>query len=301
MALRDGLARRRAQLDDARARVPGVEHAVRFQSRSAGVGASLLACAIAYRLFLWMLPMSLVLVSLAAIVGGRDGRAAADVAGEMGLSAYVTGEVATQAHPSRWFGLAVGLVATVPASVGAGKTLRAVHQIVWDVPVDAREKRNSLAVGAGFLGFGLALIATAGLAAFVRARSTDAGIAATVAASFLFGALWFVVSAHLPHRDAPTSALLPGAVLVVAAILVLHLVTTYYLLNKLESASELYGALGGAASVLLWLYFLGHIVVGSAIVNASLWERDRVTSPGAGHLRNHPGSGDSHDGPRAEL
>ena len=39
--------------------------------------------------------------------------------------------------------------------------------------------------------------------------------------------------------------------------------------------SELYGALGAAASVLLWLYLIGRLVVGSAVLNATLWERNR--------------------------
>jgi uncharacterized BrkB/YihY/UPF0761 family membrane protein len=34
-----------------------------------------------------------------------------------------------------------------------------------------------------------------------------------------------------------------------------------------------YGALGIAAALLLAFFFLGRLIVGSAVVNATLWER----------------------------
>jgi uncharacterized BrkB/YihY/UPF0761 family membrane protein len=52
-----------------------------------------------------------------------------------------------------------------------------------------------------------------------------------------------------------------------------HLFTTIYLVGKLQDSSELYGTLGAAAAVLLWLYLLGYAMVGSAILNATLWFR----------------------------
>jgi uncharacterized BrkB/YihY/UPF0761 family membrane protein len=45
---------------------------------------------------------------------------------------------------------------------------------------------------------------------------------------------------------------------------------------RIESASELYGALGAASAVLLWLYLIGRLVVASAVLNATLWERRRL-------------------------
>jgi uncharacterized BrkB/YihY/UPF0761 family membrane protein len=80
----------------------------------------------------------------------------------------------------------------------------------------------------------------------------------------------------LPHaRDAGWRDLLPGALLLAAGAQVLHLVTVFYLAGRIESASELYGALGSASAVLLWLYLIGRLVVGSAVLNATLWERRR--------------------------
>src|SRR5262245_35378013 len=126
MKLRAGIDGARAHLDSAAERVPAVEHALRFRTRSTGVGSNLLACAIAYRLFIWMLPTALVLSSLASF--GRA-RASGRIAEDLGLSAYVANQVADQAHPSRWLALVVGLLAMASASIGAVKTMRVVHQL----------------------------------------------------------------------------------------------------------------------------------------------------------------------------
>jgi membrane protein len=55
----------------------------------------------------------------------------------------------------------------------------------------------------------------------------------------------------------------------------------YYLARRVASASELYGSLGVAAAILVWLYLIGRLVVAAAMLNATrppcsrcrLWER----------------------------
>jgi uncharacterized BrkB/YihY/UPF0761 family membrane protein len=161
---------------------------------------------------------------------------------------------------------------------------------------------GSLRIGGGFLALALVVIVTAAAAAYVRALSPSTGVLATVSSGVAFGALWFLVSLRLPHGDAPPTALVPGAILAAVAVEVLHLVTVYYLAGKVESSSQLYGALGAAAGVLLWLYLLGQVVVSSAVLNAYLWNARRgATPPAEGGRANHPAPGDSHDGRDAEL
>ena len=46
-----------------------------------------------------------------------------------------------------------------------------------------------------------------------------------------------------------------------------------YLAPKLGRSSELYGALGAATVILLWLYLEARLFVGAAFLNACLWER----------------------------
>ena len=84
---------------------------------------------------------------------------------------------------------------------------------------------------------------------------------------------WWLASWLLPHGDAPPVALVPGALLFAIAVQVMHLVTVLYLSRKLSSASELYGDLGGAATLLLWLYLISRLMVAAAMLNAAMWVR----------------------------
>ena len=116
-------------------------------------------------------------------------------------------------------------------------------------------------------------------AAWLRDQSQGPGVVVSLAVVAIYGALWLVASLRLPHADCPWTALVPGAVLFSAGAQVLHLVTVYYLTDKLHSSSELYGALGAAAAVLLWLFLIGRLIVASALLNATLWERSRPREP----------------------
>lgn len=56
--------------------------------------------------------------------------------------------------------------------------------------------------------------------------------------------------------------------------------STYVLMPYLTRKSEIYGAFGIAAALLLWLYVFGRLIVASAIVNSALWERRLRGEPG---------------------
>jgi uncharacterized BrkB/YihY/UPF0761 family membrane protein len=70
----------------------------------------------------------------------------------------------------------------------------------------------------------------------------------------------------------PWTAFLPGAVLIGAGVEALHLFTVYFLEGKLADSSQLYGALGLAATVLFYLFLIGRGVVWAAELNAIVWE-----------------------------
>jgi uncharacterized membrane protein len=92
-------------------------------------------------------------------------------------------------------------------------------------------------------------------------------------------AAWVLVAA-LPHSaEAGAVELLPGALLIGLGTQGLHLVTALYLGEKLTSSSELYGALGGAATILLWAYFAARILVAGSTLNRT-WLDYRLRRPG---------------------
>jgi uncharacterized BrkB/YihY/UPF0761 family membrane protein len=59
----------------------------------------------------------------------------------------------------------------------------------------------------------------------------------------------------------------------------IHLAVVLYLAPKLGRSSELYGALGAATVILLWLYLVARLLVAAAFLNAALWgSRNAATS-----------------------
>jgi len=87
-----------------------------------------------------------------------------------------------------------------------------------------------------------------------------------------------VCSSDLPHRTAPWTALVPGAVLYGAGTEVLHGVIAYVITPWALAKQGTYGALGLAAALLVCLFLISRLVVASAVVNATLWERGRRSS-----------------------
>ena len=86
-------------------------------------------------------------------------------------------------------------------------------------------------------------------------------------------ALWWWISQKLPHAPAPARAFIPGAVLIAIGAIVLQLLTTYWIGHLVARKTNTYGAVGVALAVLLWVYILGRIMVGSAGLNAALYYR----------------------------
>jgi uncharacterized BrkB/YihY/UPF0761 family membrane protein len=74
----------------------------------------------------------------------------------------------------------------------------------------------------------------------------------------------------------PWYALLPGAALLAVGLELLALLGTYFIAPRIESSQRAYGALGIAATLLFGLYVIARLVVASAILNATVWERRPV-------------------------
>jgi membrane protein len=171
-----------------------------------------------------------------------------------------------------WALIPVALWATYTAGVGTVKVLRAIHALAWRQQVP-KLRRGWLAATASF-GFSVVLVGLVAASQTLRERSEGAGIGFVVAEVAIFVALWWGASRALPHDPgAGWLALLPGAVLVGLGAWGLHVVSVYYLARRVASASELYGSLGVAAAILVWLYLIGRLVVAAAMLNATLWER----------------------------
>jgi len=240
--------------------------------RDASIGGSVLAAALAYRIFIWLLPLALVLV-----LGLGWATNSTSTLREAGLGGYVTGSVAAAAeNVSGWArvtGLVVGCVVLVYETLVLLRALRAVTAIAWHLPV--RRPRNPARDSAVFFVGILAFAATSSGGSAIRARlefpvELLAWIGAFAGLSGLFLALsWWL----LPHAAERWTELTPGAVLVGAAVLLIGLFNWLVLFPWLSQKEETYGVLGVAAGLLFGFFLIGRSVELAASLNAVLAER----------------------------
>ena len=110
------------------------------------------------------------------------------------------------------------------------------------------------------------------------------GIVVTLVMFALYALLgWFVLRVLPRPRGTSAVDLLPGALLIGVGVQVLHLISAFYLVNRISSSSQLYGALGAAATLLLWGYLLARVLIGASTLNHTLFRyRDVARLPSGG-------------------
>jgi uncharacterized BrkB/YihY/UPF0761 family membrane protein len=171
------------------------------------------------------------------------------------------------------------LFALTVASLSSVWAVRAVHALAWGLPVERFPR--ALVAALGFIGSTVLFIGFWVLSAWARSTLGPAGIFVTLSLLFGFFVLWVVVSMTLPHPPGlPWRAFVPGAALMAVGMEGIHLVTVLYLEGKASKVSAVYGSLGMSLVILLWLYFLGRLIVASAFLNAAAWGR-RSRAPGS--------------------
>ena len=282
----DGLLEHgRVLIDETRATVPPVDIGFAAVERDGHIGGFLLAGAIAFRLFVFLLPTYLLALVVAGAVFAVDPTKTDDVASSAGMSDYLAdtiGDAASTSHKSLWLLIPLTLYAMASTARSVDKAIAAAHARAWGIDLP---KRKPHWVILGMIGFAVAVLGTLRLITAIR-HGVFVPFAMALGA-LLYAVLWLGASRALPRRpDTPWSALVPGAVLVGAGTQGLYLFNVLYLNHKIQSASAAYGALGVAASALLWLYLLGRLMVAAPVLNATLWQRrtgepDAATDPAA--------------------
>jgi uncharacterized BrkB/YihY/UPF0761 family membrane protein len=236
---------------------------------------SLLAGGIAFRVFLWLLPASLFIAGAVGLIRPAGLAEPDHVARRLGLGASVAA-IVRQATKDSQQGtgalLAIGIGLMLYMSMSLVRALRIAHVLAWE---EAPRRRSHLLRDGALLS--LALLTMLGVEAGISYLRERIGVGASLPLALLpiviGGGIWVSVSLLLPHGQAPWRALVPGAVLFALGTALLHLATIYYFAPKLTRAPALYGSLGTAATLLAWLFVGARIVVASAFLNATLWNR----------------------------
>jgi len=261
-----------ARLEPARRRIPLLDAGVEVVERDAEIGGGILAGALAYRLFIFFLPFAFMLVAVLGLVADATGSTPREISRDVGLVGLVTNEVASTAdgHYSVWVFLASLLVLAYATRV-LYRSVAIVHALAWERSAAAAKTQWR-----PFRLFGLALMVELTLAILlgaVRGHSLVDDALALAGFVVLTTANWLCISMLLPHSDAHWTDLIPGAVVFGVGLLVVNTFNLYILGRLQQQRTSTYGTLGAAAAVLLSLLLIGRLIVGSAVVNATLFQR----------------------------
>jgi uncharacterized BrkB/YihY/UPF0761 family membrane protein len=244
------------------------------------VGGGILAGAVAFRLFLFLVPLVFVVVvvfGLASDTSGESSRSLAQSAGAAGLLARAFGSVSRGGIWGHLTAFALGSFAVFLTSRAALKVLRLASGLTWRVPTKKLEQPTKAAGIFVLVIIGALLLVQ--LVGALRDVSFGLGLVATMLFVLIPAALWGYFSLHaFPHPDGiGWKAVLPGSLLVGVGIQMLHLFTIYWIARQVDSKSETYGAIGIALALLFWSYLMGRILVAGMVLNASLWYRTHST------------------------
>jgi uncharacterized BrkB/YihY/UPF0761 family membrane protein len=271
----DRLQSAREDIERRRPRSRSIDAVFRAFEHDVAAGGGVLAGAVAFRVFLFLVPYSFVMViglGFGADAQHRDPGDLARAAGIGGLAAKAMASVGELSTNQRIISLAVATFALFLATRALLKVVRIVHALIWGTRAGKFDKPTRAALVLVLL-VTVALV-MAVLIADLRDESLLLGIIGTALYIAVPSGLWLFVSWHMPHpADVPWTALIPGAVVFGVGIEVLHIVTIYWISHEVDSKTSTYGALGFALALLLWAYLLGRLVTTATVVNESLWTR----------------------------
>jgi membrane protein len=261
----------RAEVERQRHR--SVDAAFEMAERDSEVGGGMIAGALAYRLFIWLLPLALVAVAGLGLAADASSESPEEAGKSLGMEGLISNSISSAANsPNRWYALLIGIPVLIWASRSVLRALIVSHRLIW---TDVRSAAPKPKLGATLrllvllLCFGL----VSACASAIRAWSTGAGVLATLVALAFYAGLWLLVSLRLPHREAEWTALIPGSVLFGLGTLLFQVAIAYVITPWALAKQGTYGALGVAAALLVGLFLISRLVVASAVVNATLWER----------------------------
>ncbi len=267
------------RLEAERAKRVSVRLAFDLYERDRAFAGGLLAGGIAFRLFLWFLPFALLMIVLIGSLADGLDRPASELAQDSGLSVALAGlvdqAVGESARGRVYLGF-LGAVLLIWSGIAVARSLRLVSRLAWGLASVRPMKavKASLAVAGIMLG----VLGVQWVNNRLQGGPLAADAVAFIVAILALVALMTWLLSALPRPpDVPWTAMIPGAILMTAGLVILRLLTIVYFAGRLESADDLYGGLGLAAVFLAWLYIIGRTLVASISLNPTLWRAHRTS------------------------
>jgi uncharacterized BrkB/YihY/UPF0761 family membrane protein len=266
----------RERLERARPHSPLIDAGFRAFERDVVTGGVVLSGAVAFRVFLFVVPYVFVVVVGAGVAADASGRDPGDLARSAGIGGLVAKAVTGAADLSgfaRVTALVVALFALFLGTRALLKVLWIVNGLIWGVSSPKLKKLGKPVLA--LIVLTTAAFAVAALLDNIRQQSFLLGLLGILVATSIPFAIALAANIYLPRQPTKWPDLVPGSLFFALGVLVLHLVTVYWIAHEVESKTDTYGAIGAALAILLWAYLLGRLITASAVINASLWQRRR--------------------------
>ncbi|MGZ4363114.1 MAG: YhjD/YihY/BrkB family envelope integrity protein [Gaiellaceae bacterium] len=262
----------RGRIEHARERSATLDATFETIERDSHIGGGMLAGALSYRLFLFVLPLAFFIVSGLGLLASAVGIEPDVISNSVGLAGVVTKQVAsTSKGTSSWWVALSSFFVLVYATRVLLRAVAIVHSLAWErSAASVKVRRRSLGIFAATLIGQLMLVAGVGA---VNHQTAIGGIITLVAFVFALAGLWLITSLQVPHSNACWTDLIPGSLFYAIGFTGVVIFNILILGNLIQSKTSTYGALGTAATLLLAFFFIGRVIVGAAVLNATLYER----------------------------
>lgn len=243
--------------------------AFRKDRRAAG---SVMSSALAFRLFLFFLPLLLLTIGVAGFASEVVDARSVDRAA--GVHGGVAKQVITAFHESgltRWVAVLLGLWGVLVAGRSLSRVLYAASAAAWELPAGNQARLRAVGAVAGIVG-------TIGVIAIIIGRIRESFGIGPASASFLpalliYAIAWLGILMFLPRATEDPGALLPGCLLIALTLTVMQAVSELYLPDRIDHASQLYGTFGTTVVTLGWFFILGRAIIIAMELNAAIYDR----------------------------
>jgi uncharacterized BrkB/YihY/UPF0761 family membrane protein len=280
--VRERTADLRARADDARRTLATQADALKARSATARLAfaaydhdrrhaGALLAGGLAYRLFLWLLPTSLVVASAVGVVADLSSDPPLDVADRAGLGTALATAIAQAAQATgrgSYVLLLLGLWLMVWTGMSVVKALRLVSAVAFQIR--PASSRHGIRASLVFSGVAIALFATPTLLGPLYGGGLLLDLFVWIGTAVAWTPVFAWGFSTLPHRGTRgLLSFLPGAALLAVGLSLLRFVTSVYFVGRIERTGDLYGAIGVAAVFMVWLFVIGRLMVAGITLNAA--------------------------------
>jgi uncharacterized BrkB/YihY/UPF0761 family membrane protein len=251
---------------------PLLDVGLRIYQRDRDAAGAVVGSALAFRLFLFFVPLTLFVVGLLGFV--TRWVEPDDINDAIGLGGTLAAQISTamsQPSSTRLVATGTGLLGMVWAGRSLSKVMVSASCLAWRLPVTTKASVRVIGSIVGLV-IGIAVVAT-----IVNHVRRDLGLGAAslsfVAVAAIYGIAWMAVSLLLPRATRDPGALLPGAAFVGVVLAAMQAIAQLYIPDKLGRASALYGALATTIVTLGWFFFLGRAMVFGMAIDAAIFER----------------------------